>query len=359
MPIRVHIIRTHYPHWSRHSGINQFIGRIDPARFAVTEDVVPTGQERLMHLPGFVRRRLRGLCGQRGMPVYSLNDLHAECRVIRQIRNGDIDVLHYLDGEHSMQFIPTLRHHIGARCRAVSVVATFHQPPDALASLINTDIVRRADRVTVLAPSQQAYFAAVMPEDRIVQILHGVDTEHFRPGAADVPDNGQFRCLTVGYCWRDYDAVFAVAERLRDQTNFVFDIVNRDVKVPDRLPNVRHHKNLDDDGLLTLYQTSQALLLPLKQATANNVILEAMACGLPIISTDLTALRAYAPGEEATLVSDNDIAQLADAVIALYAEPDHRQRMAAAARTRAEQLSWDTITGKFENLYSDLNQERT
>jgi len=71
-----------------------------------------------------------------------------------------------------------------------------------------------------------------------------------------------------------------------------------------------------------------------------NAMLEAMAFGLPVVSTDVSGAREAldaAPGEPAAgFVTAFDDARLADAIGEMLADPDARRRMGDAARARAE-----------------------
>ena len=51
---------------------------------------------------------------------------------------------------------------------------------------------------------------------------------------------------------------------------------------------------LTDAELRDLYHSSDIAFIPLTNATANNAVLEAMASGIPLISTDLPAIRGTA-----------------------------------------------------------------
>jgi glycosyltransferase involved in cell wall biosynthesis len=90
--------------------------------------------------------------------------------------------------------------------------------------------------------------------------------------------------------------------------------------------------------------------------TFGNVVLEAMAAGLPVV-----ALRAGGVGETVQsgttglLVEPSEPPErLAEALLSLIDQSDHRRRMAAAARQYALSQSWDAIMGGLRRRYQDL-----
>jgi glycosyltransferase involved in cell wall biosynthesis len=111
------------------------------------------------------------------------------------------------------------------------------------------------------------------------------------------------------------------------------------------------HSGLSDEELLKLYQDSDLAFLPLNNATANNSILEALACGLSIISTDISAVREYVSAESAVLISKGHTDGFINALITLYLNPEQRRQMSNSARRRAEQFSWQKIAAKIEAMY--------
>jgi glycosyltransferase involved in cell wall biosynthesis len=68
------------------------------------------------------------------------------------------------------------------------------------------------------------------------------------------------------------------------------------------------------------------------------VIVEAMACGLPVIATDVGAVReVVSSGEAGLLVPPEDTEQLAGAIVRLIREPDLAARMGATGRRLVEE----------------------
>ncbi|HEX6441611.1 MAG TPA: glycosyltransferase, partial [Stellaceae bacterium] len=76
-------------------------------------------------------------------------------------------------------------------------------------------------------------------------------------------------------------------------------------------------------------------------------LLEAAACGRPIIAYDLPGCREVVrPGETGVLVPPGDVAALADAVAALAGDPAARRRMGAAARALVEREFGEAVVAE-------------
>ena len=350
--MNVHIIRTLYPHWGSHSGINQFLRYLDMDRYHVDVHVASDSDEDFHVKNEWVRGRLRQFTQKRGMGWYKLSDLAAEMKAFRKCWCRKMDVIHCLDGEHSLQYLPTLLK--GLPRKRPKLVGTYHQPPELLGSLIIKDLIGRLDCVTVVSPEQVSYFSEfIVLHDKIRLILHGIDVDFFRPGN-NQKDERRFKCITVGHYLRDLKTVRKVAEKLSRYRNIEFHVVSPRAPEVEGLTNVTLHKGVDDARLLELYQQSDILFLPLVQSTANNALLEGIACGLPVVSTFLPSVKAYLPGKEAILVEENDPDQFMEAILHLYRNSADRISMAREARKRAEELDWRNIAPQYESLYTEL-----
>lgn len=352
MGINIYMIRTRYPHWGAYSGINQFLKYIDENIYRVDVRLVSDSDDDFPIQNRMIRDWLRDAVQKRGMEWYKLSDLVAEIKGLRQCWCKRIDIIHYLDGEHSAQFLPRLPKQL--RKVRTKMVATYHQPPEVLDSLIDKDVVARLDCITVVSPEQESYFRELVAPDKIRLVLHGIDVDYFRPSNMPKKEEGKLKCITVGYYLRDFKAVREVAKRLSNHQDIEFHIVSSQATELEDLPNVTVYSGIDDARLLRLYQHSDVLFLPLLRSTANNSLLEGIACGLPVVSTSLPSVRAYLPGKEAILIKDNNPRQLADAILRLVHNPGIRKNMGQEARKRAEELAWRNIAPQYEAVYSKL-----
>lgn len=90
-------------------------------------------------------------------------------------------------------------------------------------------------------------------------------------------------------------------------------------------------------------------------------VLEALAMGKPIVSTDADGLRdVLTNGSDALMVSRRDPPALADAIVRLTADAELRSRLAANARRTGARYDIDLFVRKMEQLYLLLhNRSRT
>jgi glycosyltransferase involved in cell wall biosynthesis len=85
-------------------------------------------------------------------------------------------------------------------------------------------------------------------------------------------------------------------------------------------------------------------------------LLEAAACGLPIVTTDVPGCRdVVRHGDNGLLVPPRRVPELADALQAVLGDPELRRRMGVRGRARAEaEFALDHVVDRFVGLYAEL-----
>jgi len=84
-------------------------------------------------------------------------------------------------------------------------------------------------------------------------------------------------------------------------------------------------------------------------------VLEAAACGLPIVTTDAGELPyMWQDGADALVVPVDDASAMAEAVERILTEPDLAQKMSINARKKAEDYDWSLIMPQWESLFQSL-----
>jgi glycosyltransferase involved in cell wall biosynthesis len=118
--------------------------------------------------------------------------------------------------------------------------------------------------------------------------------------------------------------------------------------------NVTFLSGVSDEQLVSLYQRASCLLMTAENATANNAILEAMACGLPIISERVGGIPEYVDETCGFLTTPSRAEELCTAILNLSSTPSRATAMGNASRAVAESLDWTRVALKHADVYRSL-----
>lgn len=303
-----------------------------------------------------VARSFRFLINRSGSLWYHRDSFYSEIYAARQWFRKRGQIFHFLYGENSHRYLGCLK----LAGRRNSIVCTYHTPPDKFRVVVqDKNHLARIDAVIVVSNSQKEFFSELAGHERVFYVPHGIDVDYFRPKDKnkDVDPASNLRCLFVGRHLRDFDTLARTAELFASSSNNVQFSVVASPKVHFHfagMKNIELHTGISDEKLLELYQESDILALPLLDCTANNSLLEAMACGLPIVSTDMPGVQDYVNDACALLTPKSDPQALAEAILCLQEDKTLRQRMALASRARAQDFSWQKVASRVREVYAIL-----
>ena len=119
---------------------------------------------------------------------------------------------------------------------------------------------------------------------------------------------------------------------------------------------VRFENWLTDKALLKKYQQANLFVFPSRHEGMPNAVLEAMACGLPVIATRIAGNEELViNGETGLLLPTEDADALQDALARLLTDARERERMGAAGRARVEaHYAWSQISAQYLKLIGSL-----
>ena len=110
---------------------------------------------------------------------------------------------------------------------------------------------------------------------------------------------------------------------------------------------------LDGEALSTVFASSDLFIFPSTTDTFGNVLLEAMASGVPVIGADVGPTRELLAGGGGVLFPPGDSAALAETIRELAGDRQKRQALATAGIASAANASWDAI---FDELIADYQR---
>jgi len=180
-------------------------------------------------------------------------------------------------------------------------------------------------------------------------IRPAIESNLFRPATAPRSKDGVFSVVTVGtLIWvKGHEWALQAIRRVADSgINVRFDIIGdgpdrqrvlytmADLHLVDR---VRCLGRLAPEEVLRRVQQADAFLLSSLSEGISNAVLEAMSCGVPVVTTECGGMReAVTDGVEGFVAPVRDEEELAKGLLRLAGDSQMRQRMGQAGRARIE-----------------------
>jgi D-inositol-3-phosphate glycosyltransferase len=111
------------------------------------------------------------------------------------------------------------------------------------------------------------------------------------------------------------------------------------------------------DSLPYYYSAADVLIMPSHYESFGMVALEAMACGTPVVASQVGGLAfLIQDGITGFVVPDGDPRALSDRITRLLTEPDLRQRLGDQAAAYARQYAWEHVVDRLLDVYRGLVQ---
>lgn len=284
---------------------------------------------------------------------YQLSSISVEKLVWDKMKSNTVNLVHFLWAERDLGYIDWLY-----RKSHLPICCTFHTCADTLPQVIQKkNFIKKLSAVILMSETQRPFLEDCgLDSSKIHFIPHGVDTEFFKPARIN-SKNEKFTVLSVGSYRRNFSLMRTVIKKLEDHSNIMFKVVSspNNLKYFYDLNNVEFLSKLSIEDLIATYQTSSCLFLSVENATANNALLEAMACGLPIISENVGGISEYVNKSVSKLSNPGEACSIAASIVELSKNPKLCMEMSSKARALSLHFSWSKIAKITQELYQDIS----
>jgi glycosyltransferase involved in cell wall biosynthesis len=279
--------------------------------------------------------------------------------MVLAIRAADADVVHFHGARslHAMFAATTLR----ARQQRLPLVAQDHGPRlvGPVMRRLQLAALRRCDALLAANGESRAEFEAKAPAVEVHTVPNGVDPLLFEPDESR-GHAAPLRILVVSRLMADKDpltmarAVAEVAQRgcrvevtvvgVGELRRSVEDLL-RAGSVPATFIDIVSQAELAD-----YYRAAHVLVLSSLREGFNQATIEAMACGTPVVASDIPGIREGVAGA-GLLVPPGDVQGFADHLQALARDEQVWKECRARCLVRAAQYRWPTIADQLEGIY--------
>ncbi|MGA2094389.1 MAG: glycosyltransferase family 4 protein, partial [Sedimentisphaerales bacterium] len=208
-----------------------------------------------------------------------------------------------------------------------------------------------------------------LPSVNIDVIPNGVDLNRFRPRAGR-EINDEMKLLTVGRLsvTKRFDMLIEAVRILHDNGKTVRLTMAGGGGLFEELKEFVERKNLNGIINLTgrietekmpdIYRQHDIFVTATMQEGMSNAMLEAMASGLPIITTQCEGVEELIT-DNGVVLEDSSAEALAGAISKLYEDKQGYRVMCSAARQRAEKFGWDRVAEQYRQLYKKVCEQKS
>lgn len=319
-------------------------------------------------LPGYL------VAAGRGVPIPGNGSVARVCfgpvsmtRTRRWLRTGQFDILHLHEPN-----VPSVSM-LAIWSAQGPMVATFHLSRatrsallTVFESVLQTGMEKLTGRIAVSAAARKVVMEHLGGD--AVLIPNGVSVARFRDAA---PLPGRRRRPTVVFLGRTDEPRKGLAVLLRALPDLVAAVPDVCVlvagpgdarKIVDETVPVALHGHVELLGLVSesdkpsVYASGDVYCAPNIYGESFGIVLtEAMSTGTPVLASDLEAFRrVLQDGQCGVLFPVGEPAALAEALVALLADPERRQHLRTAGQRAVAQYDWAAVTSRIVDVYETV-----
>jgi glycosyltransferase involved in cell wall biosynthesis len=240
---------------------------------------------------------------------------------------------------------------------------------------IGKQVLKEAEKIIVVSNATKNYVLSLGADPEKIEVLHnGVDIYRFRPLSGvkneirkklGIPQDSSVVLTVRRLVYKNgIDTLIESAKKaIKKNPRLVFLVVGKGPdfeKVKERIEQLGIEKNfrltgfISDESLPFYYNAADFFVLPSKSGEGLPLVaLEAMACGVPVIATNVGGISEVMNEDYGKLVPPNSPDSLAEAIL----EFSHRELSALRKDLRAmieQKYSWDMNVEKLVEIYEAL-----
>ncbi len=338
---------------------------------AVLNGLVSHGQEvhaltQSQEVEGLPEERIHRFRAVQLNPHFSLDTISSPKTVAKVSKELNLEVLHIQMNSGSTEFmLPFFKKSLPP------LVVTYHLAYAAGGSIYSTLFgiawkaslfaSRKYDEVILVDPSQKTYFIERgFSEDKLTVVRNGVDTSLFKPGKNKNLDDDTIDFVYVGRLSYDkgvHILLDAFQEYHSENPQSRLTVIG-DGMLKSQVDNCTDDGSvcwlgaIDHDKIPEILQKMDAFVIPQNIGGLGLSVMEAMGCGLPVITTAIGETVRLIREDEGILVKPDSVSAVVKGMRVLSEDKKKRLSMGARCREKIEkEYSWHNQIGLIEDVY--------
>jgi glycosyltransferase involved in cell wall biosynthesis len=258
-------------------------------------------------------------------------------------------------------YVPAFRQYLEG---AVSRAATRAERILADSESTRRDLIElkavEPGQVTVIYPGVEPRFQPVRDAELLNRVRARYELpERFVLGLSTLQPRKNFAGLIEGYRrlvggWTEEPAIVDLQLVVAGGLGWMYDDAFDAVASAGLAERVHFAGFVDDEDLPAIYTLAAAFAFPTWYEGFGLPVLEAMACGTPVVAADNSSLPEVV-GKAGLLVDAGDSEGLSGALARLLTDETRRARLAAAGREQARQFTWDAAARQLLEVYQSFS----
>lgn len=214
----------------------------------------------------------------------------------------------------------------------------------------------RDEKITVMYGGVNSSFRPINDRDRLLKMRakYGIGAEPYVLSVGTLQPRKNYQMLVKAFR--------AVAEKNRHNLiiaggkGWLYDDMLAEVARQGLADRVRFIGFVDDEDMPDLYSDASLFVFPSLYEGFGLPLLEAMACGTPVLTSDASSLPEVVESnaDAAIQLSPHDQESWTEAINMLLADPDKCRQLVSAGKQQVRRFSWDRAAAQMLGIYDRL-----
>lgn len=214
--------------------------------------------------------------------------------------------------------------------------------------------------MTVSEYTKQELVSTVsFPEEKVTAIWNGIDHNKFKPAEKKQASTPYFLTVISYQKKKNFERLLDAYQLLDEATRPKLIAIVKPYIPDEQTKNIKGleliNYQIEEEKIVELYQQALALVFVSLHEGFGLPIAEAMACGVPVLTSNSTSCKEIA-GDAALLVNPRNTEEIKHALLQIATDEQLRKNLIEKGLKRSQQFNWEKTADAFYALLQKCNQ---